>query len=204
MPSIRPQEDQSLEFKRQWTDKPLEDLAAFANTEGGTILVGIREDGEIVGAAADDREVQRLANLISSRLGITQQGLPEPEFAEWQGGVRVTFAKDPYTPERLRAMRLSERQVRAVLYVKEQGCISNREYQVLIGVSKRTASRDLDNLVQMGILERVGATGKGTRYVLKVSEGGQRGQNGSQRGQRGKVMGTENKMPKAQADVCTG
>ncbi len=58
MPKIDRQEDETLEFKRQWTDRALEDLAAFANTRGGTLLVGIREDGEIVGAAADDREIQ--------------------------------------------------------------------------------------------------------------------------------------------------
>jgi ATP-dependent DNA helicase RecG len=79
MPRIDQQENQTLEFKRQWTDKALEDLAAFANTEGGTLLVGIRDDGEIVGTTADDREIQRLANLISSRLGITQPGMPEPD-----------------------------------------------------------------------------------------------------------------------------
>ncbi|WP_322794739.1 helix-turn-helix domain-containing protein [Thermoflexus sp.] len=106
------------------------------------------------------------------------QGLPDPEFANWQGGVRVVFSQDPYTPERLRAMGLNERQIQAVRYVKERGRISNREHQELAGVSKRTASRDLDDLVQRGIFERVGETGKGTYYVLKGPQRGQRGQNG--------------------------
>ena len=114
-----------------------------------------------------------------------EQGLPAPEFTHWQGGLRVTFLKDPYTPERLRRMGLNERQIKAVLYVKGQGRISNREYQELVGVSKRTASRDLDNLVERGILERVGETGKGTHYVLKGSERGQRGQNGVTKGSKG-------------------
>jgi hypothetical protein len=48
-----------------------------------------------------------------------RQGLPELEFQNQQGGFLVTFAKDPYTPERLQAMELSERQIQAVLYVKE-------------------------------------------------------------------------------------
>ena len=111
-----------------------------------------------------------------------EQGLPEPEFAHWQGGVRVTFAKDPYTPERLRAMGLSERQIKAVLYVRERGRISNQEHQKLVGVSKRTASRDLDGLVQKGILERVGETGKGTFYVRRGLQRGQRGHNGATNG----------------------
>ncbi|WP_029933086.1 hypothetical protein [Rhodothermus marinus] len=88
------------------------------------------------------------------------------------------FSQDPYTPERLRALGLNERQIQAVLYVKERGRISNQEYQELAGVSKRIASRDLDDLVQRDIFERVGETGKGTHYILKGPQRGQRGQNG--------------------------
>ncbi|RMD64042.1 AAA family ATPase [Candidatus Parcubacteria bacterium] len=452
MPKSQPQEGETLEFKRQWTDRALEDLAAFANTRGGTLLVGIREDGEIVGAKADDREVQRLANLIASHLGITpsirvveleghpvleiqvepatglvsyggrylrrvgttnrdfapeelarhilersgrtwdslpgewtldevdldalanfarlaqprlpyldpqhpeqslqnlellsdgrlknagallfgkrpqrlfpqaqvrigifrgteildshdyrgtlweqledamerfrrvlkvrfdirveepsleglqrkevweypldalrealinalihrdytipadiqikihedqleiwnagelppplkpedlrgphrsvlrnpliaqafyfaglierwgtgttriielcrQQGLPEPEFQNQQGGFLVTFARDPYTPERLRAMGLNERQFQAVLYVKERGSITNKEYQQLTGVSKRTASGELSELVEKCILIKTGGQrGRGTAYRARIGKIGQ-------------------------------
>ena len=114
-----------------------------------------------------------------------QQGLPEPMFENQQGGFLVTFAKDPYTPERLRAMGLNERQIQAVLYVKEKGRISNQEHQKLAAVSKRTASRDLEHLVCKNVFERVGETGKGTYYVLKGSQRGQRGQNGATKGPKG-------------------
>jgi len=100
------------------------------------------------------------------------QGLPKPEFQNQQGGFLVTFFKDSYTPERLQAIGLNERQIKAVLYVKERGRITNREYQELTGVSKRTATRDLDELLEKGVFERIGATGRGTRYVLKGSEWG--------------------------------
>jgi ATP-dependent DNA helicase RecG len=94
-----------------------------------------------------------------------EQGLPEPEFANWQGGFRVTFLKDPYTPERLRKLGLNERQIRAVLYVKEHGEISNRDYRSLTGVSDETARQDLLALVKLNIL-RVEGKGRATRYVL--------------------------------------
>ncbi len=48
-----------------------------------------------------------------------EQGLPDPDFANWQDGFRVIFLQDPYTPEWLRQLGLSERQIKAVLYVKE-------------------------------------------------------------------------------------
>ena len=107
------------------------------------------------------------------------QGLPEPEFRNYQGGFLVTLSKDPYTPERLQAIGLNERQIKAVLYVKERGRITNREYQELTGVSKRTATRDLEELLEKGVFERLGATGRGTQYALKGSEWGQRGQKGA-------------------------
>lgn len=114
-----------------------------------------------------------------------EQGLPEPEFANRQGGFRVTFLKDPYTPERLRKLGLNERQIKAVLYVKEHGEISNQKYRELTGVSKRTASRDLDDLAAHGLLEKHGQTGRGTRYTLRGQKGAKRARKGSQTGQRG-------------------
>ena len=57
-----------------------------------------------------------------------------------------------------------------MFYVKEKGRITNKEYQGLFGVSKPTASRELDDLVRKGILERIGATGRGAYYVLKGSK----------------------------------
>ena len=71
MPTIEKSEGQKLEFKREWTERALEDLAAFANTDGGVLLLGIRRDGEIVGVRADDEEIQRIANQIAAYLGIT-------------------------------------------------------------------------------------------------------------------------------------
>lgn len=98
-----------------------------------------------------------------------EQGLPEPEFANWQGGLRLSFAKDPFTRERLEAMGLNERQVQAVLYVKQHGAIGNKDLQELTGASKPTITRDFDELVKRAILSREGERGPGTRYVLKGS-----------------------------------
>ncbi len=96
------------------------------------------------------------------------QGLPDPEFANWQGGVRVVFSKDPYTPERLRRMGLNERQIKAVLYVKEHGEISNRDYRRLTGISDETARQELMALVKRNLFQIQGK-GRATRYVLRKS-----------------------------------
>lgn len=97
------------------------------------------------------------------------QGLPEPEFREEAGGLRVTFRTNQFAPERLSAMGLNERQVRALADLNSRGSeqeITNQQYQDITGASRATASRDLDEVLDRGLLRRIGRTGRGTRYVL--------------------------------------
>ena len=61
----------------------------------------------------------------------------------------------------------NHRQARALQYIRENGSITNREYRALIQtVSAETLRLDLADLVEKGVLDRVGAK-KGTYYVLK-------------------------------------
>lgn len=62
---------------------------------------------------------------------------------------------------------LSERQILAVAFTKEHGTISNTQYQTIAGVSKRTASRELNELKVKDILVAEGVGGRGTIYRLK-------------------------------------
>ena len=101
-----------------------------------------------------------------------EQGLPEPEFEDAGSRFEITFAKDPYTKERLLRMGLSERQIQAILWVKEKGSITNTEYQERVGVAKRTATRDLSDLVDRGVFEQVGKRGKGIAYHLRSATKG--------------------------------
>jgi len=91
VPKIRERESETLEFKRQWTDRALEDIAAFANTRGGTCLIGVRKDGTVVGTVTDDAELQRIANTIVSKLGIT----PSIQVKELQGHEVIVIKVEP-------------------------------------------------------------------------------------------------------------
>jgi ATP-dependent DNA helicase RecG len=97
---------------------------------------------------------------------LTSSGLPEPEFLEEMGGLSVRFRKDIHTMEHLKKIGLNERQIKAAVYVKEKGKITNKGYQEICETSERTASRDLSSLVSTGIFEQIGATGRGTAYIL--------------------------------------
>lgn len=41
------QENQDLEYKRTWNDEYLKWICGFANAKGGTIYIGIDDDGTI-------------------------------------------------------------------------------------------------------------------------------------------------------------
>lgn len=96
-----------------------------------------------------------------------EQGLPEPDFVEEHGVMTVTFYKDKWNEENLKKLGLNERQIKAVIYVKENGKITNKEYQALCETSNRTATRDLTELVSLKVFQQIGTTGKGTKYVLR-------------------------------------
>ena len=93
-------------------------------------------------------------------------GLPQPLYYYESSGFWVVFRKDLFNEEDLQAKGLNPRQIKAVLYVKEKGKITNKEYQEISKVSKRTASSDLADLVdKYGLLENFGV-GAGSHYKL--------------------------------------
>lgn len=96
-----------------------------------------------------------------------QAGLPAPQIAEEQCGMRVTFLKDPYTKERLKFLGLNVRQIKAVQYLKEHGQIDNAIYQNLTGVSSRTALRDFQVLIEKQLIKKIGTVGTEVFYTLK-------------------------------------
>ena len=96
-----------------------------------------------------------------------ENGLPEPDFKAENSVMTVTFYKDNWTEEKLKKRGLNDRQIKAVIYVKENGKITNQEYQVICETSNRTATRGLTELVSLKIFQQIGTTGKGTKYVLR-------------------------------------
>jgi ATP-dependent DNA helicase RecG len=95
-----------------------------------------------------------------------EAGLPEPAIQEYEKGINVTFWKDIYNEEYLKKSGLSERQVKAVIYAKENGRITNKDYQELNKVSKATATRDLQELLEKMLLKNSGLKGAGAGYII--------------------------------------
>jgi len=92
-------------------------------------------------------------------------GLPTPELNEKEGGFIVMLFKDKFSEEQLQQLGLNDRQIKAVLYVKENGRITNSEYQNLNGTTAKTAFRDLEELLNVNIFLKKGEN-KSTYYEV--------------------------------------
>jgi predicted HTH transcriptional regulator len=53
-----------------------------------------------------------------------------------------------------------------VLEAKLVGGMSNSRYREIVKVSESTALRELRQLAKIGVLEKVGATGRTTHYIV--------------------------------------
>lgn len=62
------QESQTVEFKESWRDEYLKTICAFANTDGGTLYVGINDKGEAVGVDNSKKLIEDIPNKIISVL----------------------------------------------------------------------------------------------------------------------------------------
>lgn len=57
-------ENETLEYKRQYTPDIKKEVVAFANTAGGTIYIGVDDNGTPVGVQDPDAVVQQLTNAL--------------------------------------------------------------------------------------------------------------------------------------------
>jgi ATP-dependent DNA helicase RecG len=131
----------------------------------------------LVQVLADYGLIERLGYGIDRVLRqMADAGLPLPEFRETAAGFLVTLrghtgddradAGGVDTSE-WRRQGLNERQITALLHLVEQRRITNRDMQDLApDVSSETLRRDLADLVERGLLLRVGDK-RGAYYILK-------------------------------------
>jgi ATP-dependent DNA helicase RecG len=57
-------ESEVLELKREITEDLKKEIIAFANADGGSILIGVEDDGTIVGLSDVDNEMNRITSMI--------------------------------------------------------------------------------------------------------------------------------------------
>jgi ATP-dependent DNA helicase RecG len=131
----------------------------------------------LVQVLADYGLIERLGYGIDRMLRqMADAGLPPPEFRETAAGFLVTLrgqgGDDRYDvggagADEWRRMGLNERQIAALIHLAEQRRVTNRDLQDFApDVSAETIRRDLADLVERGLLLKVGEK-RGAYYILK-------------------------------------
>ena len=76
-------ESQTLEFKASFSNEAVEAIAAFSNTTGGTVLLGIADNGQISGLNLTPEKLQQWVNEVKTKT--TPAILPEAEVITLNG-----------------------------------------------------------------------------------------------------------------------
>jgi len=95
-----------------------------------------------------------------------EAGIPEPIFSYGSSEFSVEIRKDIYNEKYLQSLDLNERQVKALLFTKDKGKITNSDYQTLNDVSRETATRDFKDLLDKQLIKPSGQKGAGAFYRL--------------------------------------
>lgn len=61
-------ESQTVELKREVTDRFCREVVAFANAEGGCIYVGVDDDGTVVGVDDSDAVIRRIVGMLETNI----------------------------------------------------------------------------------------------------------------------------------------
>jgi len=98
-------------------------------------------------------------------------GIPKPEYELNEVETKVIFRSGGKAIviseiEKL-GVELNERQKEGLKIIFEKGKITNADYAKMFGVSRNTATNDLSDLVEKGLIKRVGR-GRGSYYAPKI------------------------------------
>ena len=63
-------ESQNIEYKQSWRDEYLKWICGFANAQGGTIFIGVNDDGTVCGIDNAKCLMEDIPNKVRDVLGI--------------------------------------------------------------------------------------------------------------------------------------
>ncbi len=99
---VKKGEDSFTEFKEEGihSDKLAAEIVAFANTEGGNLIIGVSDEGEIVGVTEIDKEMQRIDDICVNNCEPTIDSTTEKIIIDDKKVLVVRISKGPQRPYR--------------------------------------------------------------------------------------------------------
>lgn len=86
-------ESHTLEYKQSWRDEALKSICAFANTVGGTLMIGMDDLGYPIGAKEAKKLLETIPGQVRQKLGIIPQ--VRLETIDGRSVIRVDVAYSP-------------------------------------------------------------------------------------------------------------
>ena len=160
-------ESQNIEYKESWRDEYLKWVCGFANAQGGTIYIGVCDDGRVVGVKNAKKLLEDIPNKIQAGLGIiadvnkhTENGLDYIEIKVGPSSFPISYHGEFHyrsgaTKQQLTGIALSQ------FIMKKTGL---RWEDVTIDKLKRSAVLLFysdPQIVQTGSYVKIGKFGKG-------------------------------------------
>lgn len=110
------------------------------------------------------RYIEKLGTGTLDMVRLCEQSeLAPPVFS--QVGAEFLVSLGRFDRRRFEEMGLNPRQIEIMVLLRSQKRITNAEAQVLTGAIRKTVSRDLDDLLKLGLIKRHGQ-GRGTYYFM--------------------------------------
>ena len=66
-------ESQNIEYKQSWKDEYLKWICGFANAQGGTIYIGIDDNGNVCGVKNAKKLIEDIPNKIIMSMGLVAE-----------------------------------------------------------------------------------------------------------------------------------
>lgn len=84
-------ESETLELKEKYSDTICKEIVAFLNTMGGTIIIGVKDDGEIVGVDKIDEIFRKISDIITGQIEPNPQDEVSSELRFEDGKVLIVI-----------------------------------------------------------------------------------------------------------------
>lgn len=169
-------ESQKTEYKSSWQEEYFGWICGYANAKGGTIYIGVNDDGYVVGLNDTRYLLDTLPNQIVSTMGIVVEIDHDTALAR---GANIKYNSVPddiaQKPENLYVRGiLTEKALADIIadpdniaeYLKTHDTIKNADAVRETGKSSETCKRYLKKLVELDVLVPEG-TNKGRYYRRK-------------------------------------
>ncbi len=88
-------ESENLELKERYTDSIAREIVSFLNTSGGTIIIGVKDNGEIIGADKIDETLRKVSDIITNGIEPNPQDeiTSELKFEEGKTIIAINITK---------------------------------------------------------------------------------------------------------------